>query len=117
MKISKLILACLVGGIVGNTFAIPVKLSCEFTGVEYYDGTRRLLDGKEYVVLGFDDSQSDSVEIATDTLTGSNYNINKPEDIEILLAMISWSYYSAGERKVTYKINRRDGAIVGSVHN
>ena len=75
------------------------------------------MDGKEYVVLGFDDSQSDNVEIATDTLTGSSYNINKPEDIAILPALISWSYYSAGERAVTYKINRRDGAIVGSVHN
>lgn len=105
MKISKLILACVLSGIVGNVFAEPVVIACKFDDV------------KKKPEIEFDDNISNQI-----TVNGKSLPYNYSEDqaegsiklVEFNASTISW----INEEKANglnfslfYKINRKTGRI------
>ena len=112
MKISKLILACVLGSMVGNAFAEPVRIICKFDDPEI----------EKQPEIEFDDKNSSTVSIDGKMLPytynkGRNKN-GKVELKEFNASTIAWlDEYESSSSGITnisswfYEINRKTGRI------
>lgn len=107
MKISKLILACVLSGIVGNVFAEPVRIICKFD--------EKHIESTE---VEFDDNIPNQLTVGGRSLpysyVGYGDTKNNAELIELNTATISWSkeHQANGVNfSFFYQINRKTGRI------
>ncbi len=108
MKISKFILACVLSGIVGNVFAAPTKLYCQYNGassgfeIEFDDNNRSRI----YV---------DGETIPRNEMRGSleiKYEVDEISSYNIMWSRVAIPSIGSDFRSLTiYSINRNTGEI------
>lgn len=107
MKISKLILACVLSGIVGNVFAESIAISCKFDNPKI----------KMQPEIEFDDKDSSTVSIDGESIYYDYYTemINTKAILKEFNSLkISWCQYATDGAKSSfcYSVNRKTGTII-----